>query len=211
MNTPDIAVSDAAFEYLRLQKGSLDRFATQRKLWEKAYRDDLAATFNECRPYLPSSCWGLLDIGSGLGGIDVLLARHYDVQPFVCLLDGKNDAPVMTLHRQTFSNERVARDFLRANGIRSERIRYFGPDAQDLAAPYDLVVSFGSWCFHYEPDQYLPRLIGGGGLHADSVVILDVRNDKPEYWAQLQAHFVMVGRLREARKYTRAVFKRWTK
>lgn len=204
----EVKVSDAAFEYLRLQKGSLDRFASNRKLWEKAYRDDLAATYNECRPYLPAQCWAVFDIGSGLGGIDVLLSRHYGGDPFVYLLDGVDDPPEMRLHRETFSNKSVALEFLSSNGIARDHIHYYGPDAETLAAPYDLVVSFGSWCFHYPPDVYLPRLLAGGGLHADSVLILDVRNDKPEYWAQLQAHLITVGRVRDARKYTRAVFKR---
>jgi len=204
-------VSDEAFEYLRIQKGSLDRFASQRKLWEKAYRSDLETTYNEIRPFLPAACWGLLDIGSGLGGIDVLLSRHYaQVQgrpPFVNLLDGEADAPVMRVHRETFNDMRVARNFLTANGIKPEHFDYYTPTAFNLPKPYDLVVSFGSWCFHYPPDVYLPLLLSGGGLHADSVLIVDVRNEALEYAQQLSERMRIAGVIRQARKYTRLAYK----
>lgn len=212
MNTKEIVVSDAAFEYLKIQKGSLDRFASNRKLWEKAYRSDLQATFDEIRPFLPPLCWGLLDIGSGLGGIDILLSRHYETigkPPFVNLLDGEADPPKMNLHRETFNDMRVARDFLGANGIRGDRFGYFTPQALELPKPYDLVVSFGSWCFHYPPDTYLPLLMAGGGLHSDSVVIADVRNEVLEYDRQLGRYLECVGIIRRARKFTRCAFKRW--
>lgn len=207
-----IEVSDAAFEYLKLQKGSLDRFASNRALWLKAYRDDLDATYKECAPFLPPACWGILDIGSGLGGIDILLARHYvragHRQPWVNLLDGEDDPPVVKLHRETFNSMRVAHDFQRENGIRGDQFAYYTPSSPSLPKPYDLVVSFGSWCFHYAPAVYLPLLLRGGGLHRDTVVIVDVRKDKVEYWQQLHEHFAVVGVIREARKYDRVALKR---
>jgi hypothetical protein len=213
----EIKVSDAAFEYLRVQKGSLDRFATNRALWERAYHDDLAATYQGIRQYLPPRCWGMLDIGSGLGGIDILLSRHYasiGKPPYVNLLDGESDPPKMHLHRETFNDMRVAQQFLKANGISLERFAYYTPDGpaamglENLPKPYDLVVSFGSWCFHYAPDTYLPVLLAGGGLHTDSVVIVDVRKDKPDWLAQLQAPFELAGVIRDARKYMRMAFKK---
>lgn len=209
MNT-EIDVSDEAFEYLRLQKGSLDKFSHDRPRWLAAYRTDLQRTFDEIKPWLPERCWALLDIGSGLGGIDALLSRHYDGGPFVNLLDGVDDRPQMNLHRQTFSNERVARNFLRANGVRGDRIRYHGPTAtaEDLRAPYDLVVSFGSWCFHYEPNEYLPRLLAGGGLHAESVVIVDVRAGKKLWHEQLEDVLRPIKFIRSAQKYMRVAYAR---
>lgn len=226
---PPIEVSDEAFPYLRAQKGSLDHLSYDRNRWLDAYREDLERSFVEMEPYLPPVCWAMLDIGSGLGGIDVLLSRHYAQQeidvttvsdtqprrvkrgdPRVYLLDGKDDAPEMKLHRQTFSNERVARAFLRANGVRSDRIHYYGPDDETIAAPYDLVLSLGSWCFHYEPNVYLPRLLAGGGLHMDSRVIVDLRTGKPEWREQLKAaNLQMIAVLRPfERKYQRVVLER---
>lgn len=207
-----IEVSDAAFEYLKLQKGNLHRFASDRAQWLEAYRADLARTYEEIAPHLPPRCWGILDIGSGLGGIDILLARHYvragEKQPWINLLDGEDDPPVMKLHRETFNNMRVAQDFHRDNGIRCDQFAYYTPSSPSLPKPYDLVVSFGSWCFHYPPATYLKLLLKGGGLHRDTVVIVDVRKDRPAYWEQLEEHFEVVATIRDARKFDRVALRR---
>lgn len=209
MKAQPITVSDEAFPYLKAQKGKLDALAHDRSRWLAAYRAELERSLGEMQRFLPAVCWGLLDIGSGLGGIDVLLYRHYDNGPYVSLLDGVDDPPEMKLHRETFSNERVARAFLRANGVRPDRVNYYGPDAQDFGAPYDLVLSLGSWCFHYEPNVYLPRLMAGGGLHMDSRVIVDLRKDKPEWREQLKAaNLQLVGVIRDEMKYTRIALER---
>ena len=209
-----LSVLDSHFAYLRLQKGKLEPFARQRLHWHQLYEEDLWRSYVEMRPHLPERCWALLDIGSGLGGIDVLLSRHYGTQPFLNLLDGIDDPPEMRVHRETFSSERVARDFMRVNGVRSDRVIYYGPNATagDLAKPYDLVLSLGSWCFHYEPNEYLPRLLVGGGLGVGARLIVDLRAGKSEWAAQLAgAGFRAVAIIRDEQKYQRIVMDRaWT-
>jgi len=188
-----LRVEDEHFEYLRLQKGALDEESDDREVWHELYEISLAEQFDSIKPFLPAKCWGLLDIGSGLGGIDVLIGRHYAAQhrgprsgwPFVHLLDGVDDKPEMILHRQTYNSMRVAKDFQVKNGMPSDRFCYYGTREQLYVKPFDLVMSFGSWCFHYEPAVYLSKLISGGGLHEDSVVIVDVRATKPEWIEQL--------------------------
>jgi SAM-dependent methyltransferase len=204
-----VIVDDEQFEYLRLQKGNLFDLSNDRQRWQSAYETDLQETYAGIRDHLPNPCWGVLDIGSGLGGIDVLLTRHYQPDPpYVHLLDGETDAPRMRRHRETFNSMTVARRFLLANGMRPERFGYFTVATHVLPRPYDLVLSLGSWCFHYPPDTYLPLLISGGGLHADTVLIVDVRNGKPEYAAQIAESFDRVGIIKETAKYTRAVYRR---
>lgn len=204
-----IAVNDEQFEYLRWQKGSLFELSQDRERWQAAYEHELRQTYFEIRKYLPDPCWGVLDIGSGLGGIDVLLTRHYaDSPPYIHLLDGEQDSPRMRLHRQTFNNMKVARAFQIANGVRTDRFSYFTTGASNLPRPYDLVLSLGSWCFHYPPDTYLPLLLSGGGLHMDSVLIVDVRRTKPEYEQQLAQSLERVDVIRSERKYTRSVYRR---
>lgn len=204
-----LTVSDEQFEYLRSQKGSLFDLSQDRVRWLAAYEADLWKTYCEIREYLPSPCWGVLDIGSGLGGIDALLTRHFaDNPPYIHLLDGEQDSPRMRRHRQTFNNMRVAKEFLRDNGVRPDRFGYFTCGAENLPRPYDLVLSLGSWCFHYPPDVYLPLLLAGGGLHRDSVLIMDVRNEKPEYEQQLEQALTRVAVIRNSKKFTRAVYRR---
>lgn len=202
-----IVVEDSHFEYLRLQKGKLHDISNDRKRWHIAYEHDLVSTYYEIRPHLPASCWGFLDIGSGLGGIDILVSRHYGDDPYVNLLDGEDDPPEMKLHRQTFNSMRVARDFLTKNGVKSSRFGYLTTRADFVMKPYDLVMSFGSWCFHYEPNVYLPLMLAGGGLHSDSVIIADVRIDKPEWARQLDERLDRVAEIRRSAKFTRSVYR----
>lgn len=209
-----LCVEDEHFEYLRLQKGAIEQFSDDRGMWQNLYEISLAEQFDSIKPFLPPRCWGVLDIGSGLGGIDVLIGRHYralhrgpsDGWPFVHLLDGVDDPPEMILHRQTFNNMRVAKDFQVKNGMPSERFAYFGPKDQHYMRPYDLVVSFGSWGFHYPPSLYLSKLTSGGGLHSDSVVILDVRAGKPEWVEELDRELVRQAVISVKPKFHRMVY-----
>jgi hypothetical protein len=205
----NIVVSDTQFEYLRLQKGSLFELSNDRARWQTAYEQDLLQTYDEIKEHLPVVCWGVLDIGSGLGGIDILLSRHYsDDPPYVHLLDGEADAPVMRIHRRTFNSMAVARAFLTANGVRSDRFGYFTTATDNLPRPYDVVLSLGSWCFHLPPRTYLPLLMSGGGLHTDSVIIVDVRANRPDYEKQLSKWLERVAVIRQTAKYTRCVYRR---
>lgn len=209
-----VTVEDEHFEFLRLQKGRLDEISDDRAAWHEAYEADLAQTFDGIRPFLPATCWGLLDIGSGLGGIDILIARHYAAAhrgpdpkkgwPYVHLLDGVEDRPEVILHRQTYNDMRVAKDFQVKNGLPPERFGFFGTREQFYPRPYDLVVSFGSWCFHYAPDAYLKTL--RLGLHADTVLILDVRATKPEWIAELDETFQRIAVIATRPKWHRVVY-----
>lgn len=227
-----ITVEPSHFEYLKLQKGKLDPLKATPSQWTHAYRRDLVRTYEEIKPWLPSTCWGLLDVGSGLGGIDVLLYRHYvrpgepiDVStvedtdagrgtvlmrgrigPYINLLDGEDDAPEMHLHRETFNSMTVAKDFQVKNGVPPDRFAYYTPASESFVKPFDLVVSFGSWCFHYEPNVYLPRLLQAGGLHRDTRIIVDKWRGKPDWDAQLNEHLQCFGVIREEKKYTRLIY-----
>ena len=203
-----IQVNDAHFDYLAVQKGKLQPLAADRKRWDAAYQAAIKEDFQTLYSALPRRCDSILDIGSGLGGIDVLLARSYGARashPHFCLVDGVDDPPVMTLHRETFSNRAVALDFLRVNGV--EDVEYLGPDvfrAEKPTRTFDLVLSLGAWCFHTPPELYLEAV--KRRVHRDSILILDVRKDKPEWRKHLEETWHLVGTCRYAAKFDRLAF-----
>jgi SAM-dependent methyltransferase len=212
MNTP-INVSARAFEYLRLQKGSLDKWADDFPDWRERYEDDLQRTFSQIKPYVPPNKFDgqplrVLDVGSGLGGIDVLIRRSYEHNTPVelHLLDGLADPPRMHLHRQTFNDMGVALEFQVANGLERDAFRAWGPDVRTFGdARFDLVVSFGSWCFHYSPSVYLRQVYRA--LAPGAVVILDVRTHKPEWMRALELAFELVTMVELKPKFSRCVFR----
>ncbi|WP_409188439.1 hypothetical protein [Bradyrhizobium sp. RDM4] len=200
-------VEDSHFEYLKLQRGALHDLSGDRAAWCAAYEASLEQDLASMRPFLPEHCRVLLDVGSGLGGIDVLLNRHYGGGVHVRLLDGLADAPLVRQHRETYNHMAVAADFQHKNGV-----EYLGcysvnhglaPPAADGLA-YDLVVSLASWCFHYPPSDYLSFV--AARCHAATVLILDVRADKPLWRGELADTFREVGCALSRRKFNRLVF-----
>lgn len=197
------------FEYLRLQKGSLDQYAGDFPAWHRAYEADLQATYRQIASFLPTECEAVLDVGSGLGGIDALIFRHYEVQgqrPLISLLDGVDDPPVMRLHRETFNDMRMARNFLCKNGVSPLSIGYYGPGTTEFATKFDLVVSFGSWCFHYPPSYYLAAV--RAACKPTTVLVLDVRAEKPDWHEELErAGFEGWTHVAVKPKWSRVVFR----
>lgn len=206
--TQAFTVPDAARPYLIAQRGELSDLAGNPTVWLDAYRASLQTDFDEIGHHLPAHCAALLDIGSGLGGIDALLARAYGHPPDIWLLDGAYDAPVMTRHDLTFSSRSVALDLLRANGIGGS-VGYVTPaetcDAITLPL-FDLVLSFQAWCFHFPPQAYLAlalrHLTQGGRL------IVDVRRDKPVWDADLGRALEHIVTVRDRPKYERRVYRK---
>jgi SAM-dependent methyltransferase len=198
-------IDDSHFAYLSLQRGAIADLAGDRAAWCAAYAQSLQDDLASMAPHLPARCRTLLDVGSGLGGIDALLNRHYRGTVHVRLLDGLDDPAEVRLHRETYNSMAVAADFLGKNGV-----DYLGCYSPKWArAPYDgatfeLIVSLQSWCFHFGPEAYLDFV--KRRCRPGTVLILDVRADKPLWRMQIGDAFTEVACARAARKYNRLVF-----
>lgn len=178
-----LSVSDAAFPYLVLQQGALDGFKADRTAWERAYCQQTMALLGEIAPHLPAACARVLDVGGGMGGIDALIGRTYDTDVEITILDGVDDPPVMRRHAETFNDARIALDFLAANGVSAARFVPASSARLLGTGPFDLVVSFASWCFHYGPETYLEAV--KAACAPGAVLILDVRRGKPSWLGDL--------------------------
>jgi SAM-dependent methyltransferase len=172
MISHEIAVPDFVYPYLVQQRGALDDMKDDRALWLGKYAEMLASEFRSIEPFLPKRCDTILDIGGGMGGINILLNRHYGGGCSVSLLDGVDDLPQMTNHAETFSNFDIARNFLQLNGV--ERIHAIRPEAPRAPHFYDLVISLKSWCFHYPPSRYID-FVKSCSIKGQTQIIVDVR------------------------------------
>ncbi len=209
---PDLKQTEASYPYLRVQKGQLDHIEDRTLFWA-AYLALTRNQFSEIQPHLPPTCKAILDIGGGMGGIDVLVHRHYsatqDVNVYI--LDGDDDQPKVELHRQTFSNRSVSEEFLITNGI--ERPRFIKPkdvpevQSRGLVAGYfDLILSFNAWCFHLPPSQYLEFV--DSCLSVRGVLIVDLRKNRAHWLPDLVQRFGKPVVLSETAKSQRMVFRR---
>jgi SAM-dependent methyltransferase len=188
-----LVVPERALPYLQVQRGAISDMAASR--WPSAYAEMLYSEFDCLEPYLPANCEAVLDVGSGLGGIDILLARHYGDGLSITLLDGHDDRAQVRTHAETFNSMEVAREFLAANGVGN--VHCLDANSHPLPpAPsfFDLVISLKAWCFHIEPDRYIDWVLRHS-IAGETRIIIDVRRparpDSPhwEWFSQLARAF----------------------
>ena len=170
--------------YLAAQRGGASDYAGDLRRFTFAYNETLNLDFETLWFGLPERISTLLDIGSGLGGIDIYLQRHFGCAAH--LLDGVNDSPDATDYAdgKSFNSEAVTRDFWAANDARLTR--YHNP-AQLKPFRCDVILSLFSWCFHFPPVAYLEFV--RACCHRDTVLITDVRKAKTDWLADLEKYF----------------------
>ncbi|NJN00172.1 MAG: hypothetical protein HC793_00340 [Aquincola sp.] len=191
------------FDYLVIQRGEVSDHRHDFNEWKNAYEKSLEEILASIEGHLPDRCTHLLDIGGGMGGIDVLLHRHFGGKTEVHILDGLEDPPEVKSHANTFSNAEVASDFLRVNGVRS--IGYHWPRPLPHLK-FDLIVSFAAYCFHIPPTTYFDVLTQMS--KPGTVFIFDVRASNTLWLEQL---VVLLGKpvvLERGKKHVRL---KWTR
>lgn len=188
-----ILIGDLHRPYLQVQHGKVANFIGQGPdVWDEEYNKSIYQIFDTFSKFIPTHCpINVLDVGSGLGGIDILI-RRTNTDAALHLLDGLDDKPIVEKHRKTFSNAVVAYDFMRHNDITHSigcidpHQAQYTPEIYD-GLNFDLVVSFASYCFHYEPSTYLEFI--DKTTRSGSILILDVRENRPEWVGEISSKF----------------------
>jgi len=197
----ELHVPTRALPFILMQKTRLQRlsgvtallrqpyFAWLARLEARLWAEDVRRNFDAqmrreyaiLAPALPPQVDHILDIGSGVAGIDALLFQHYrrDATITFSLLDRtQTDARLRYgfAGRGEFHNSLdVARDLLIANGVRSECIRLVPAQAgYDVPVrDVDLALSLRAWGFHFPVETYLPEVMHA--LRPGGWLIIDVR------------------------------------
>jgi len=156
--------------------------ALRRSRVKRLFNEGIAAEYEEIEAWLPTSVGAVLDIGCGVGGIDVLLYRRYDSRPeiqFHMLDKTTTDKKLYYgFERQgAFYNSLAVTELvLFHNGIPKKNIHLLEatPDHRiPVPSGVDLVLSLLSWGFHYPVSVYMDQvrdILKPGGC-----LILDVR------------------------------------
>lgn len=193
------------FRYLEHQHGRVSSHAKNFKRWKQAYEDSLAAIYANVAPALPAGARSILDIGSGLGGIDVLLSRHYGGACTVSLLDGDMAPPEVEWSFKPHNDMTLARDFLAKNGVTDVRAILPGRLAESAEGKFDLIVSFSAYPFHIHPGNYLGDL--KKVIHEKTVMILEVRRTRRDWLEMMVEAFGIPEVLDRDVKWVRCVFR----
>lgn len=204
-----LAVPDAAIPYILFQRTAYLRFPVapvyrffnrvlpfetplynvvvaiesrlRRRQIKTLYAEDMQREYQTLRQCLPERCNAVLDVGCGVAGIDVFIARHYPNHDLRFYLLDKSEVEqnVFYLFKSQgafYNSLDVARTLLTSNGIAAECVQLVEANqrnAIDIDAQVDLVLSLISWGFHYPVVTYLDRV--RELLSDDGVLILDVR------------------------------------
>lgn len=185
----------------------IESFRSRR--FAELYELDLQNDFDTFSTNLPLSAKTVLDIGCGIGGIDILIDRHFsgakDRPHFVLLdTDGKAKrshfgyAPKDAAHNALVATER----FVVRNGIQRERLSLVNINQHSFPKDkrFDVVISLLSWGFHYPVNEYIALV--HETLSKSGVVILDVRkNSSGEN--DLRRYFNSTDRIYESEKFFR--------
>lgn len=148
------------------------------------YNRDLQSILDNIKNYLPRNAGNILDIGSGMAGIDLFIARHYDLSVDIYLLDkeGISEEIVAGFHSNQskfsyYNSFSLASQFLETNGISVTKIHTVNIDAEPfpVAVGFDLIISLLSWGFHYPVDAYIDNVYRA--LNNNGVLILDIRKN----------------------------------
>ena len=198
-------IADAwAFDFLKVQRGGLWELRADRAAWWAAYERALFETFDSFVDLLPHECEQVLDIGGGMGGINIHVAKAFARQPQITIVDGVADEATVSRHNHTFNSAGVGEQFLARNGV--ERVRYLAPPVAIASnvGPCDLILSFQAWPFHIPVEEYLN--LARRVLKPDGLVVLDVRRDKPDASTALAGAFKFYRTLASFPKFDRNAY-----
>lgn len=202
---PPVVITERSRAYLLNQKGEL-AYTDGAVHWSREYRVQLEHTFHQIMTIHPNPRH-VLDIGSGLGGIDVLLMQQTACQ--CVLIDGEAGGPEPVAHAIPFCSRAAVVEFMSDNHIAETAYQYASADKDLPQGTFDLVLSLRSWCFHYPPATYLDYVVHS--MEKGAHLILDVRRNHRDWRRELRHALHEVVVLDRWAKGNRVVFeKRWT-
>lgn len=148
---------------------------------------------------LPTQVENILDIGCGLGLIDLALYNHYNGNISINLLDKTNtiseDTSVRGFNKEyVFYNSMDATvETLTSNGVAENTLHAYEVNDDSLQAiegkQFDLIMSFLSCGWHYSIETYVELI--KKTLKADGVLILDIRHNTGQLEYAME-HFNLV-------------------
>lgn len=130
---------------------------------EKISEDLFKKEFETFKNFLPNNLKNIMDIGCGLGIIDILLNNFYQKEINFYLLDKNKIDPKIkygfSSNYESYNNLDETKNLLIENGIKIDHLNIFDVDKTiEISAKMDLVISLKSMGYHYPIDIYINLL-----------------------------------------------------
>ena len=141
---------------------------------------DFKLEFDAISKFFPKEVDSMLDIGSGLGIIDIFISYYFNNNLNITLIDKnrieKKVSYGFNAKGQFYNNFDLTLDFLKSNGLDDERIDFVDADSKDsINKNFDLVISLLSMGYHYPINQYLKML--RSNTNKNTVFIFDIADE----------------------------------
>lgn len=176
------------------------------------FTNDIESEFKTLIPFLPNKASNILDIGSGIGLINIHLYEYFGRDTNIHLLDKTEVEDKLYYgfnHERTpfYNSLNLAKSILMKNNVAEENI--FIHEVGDhnscfQANKFDLVTSYISLGFHYPISTYIDEILLS--IKADGILILDIRKNTTQL-DEIKKKFNTVTVISEKSKHMRIAAK----
>jgi len=164
---------------------------------DQALTNMMLKDYDMIKDFLPNKANSILDIGCGIGLIDIALYKHYNNNVKLHLLDKTNKIDENTSIRgfnknYVFYNSMDATlQTLLTNNVNNEDVFTYEVGINDKLLynqKYDVIISLLSCGWHYSIETYISILTSN--LEDNGVLILDIRHDTGQL-EYAKEHFIL--------------------
>ena len=192
--TPDM------IKYIRLQRTG---YGNNENI-ESCYVKNVQRDYDNIQKFLPVECSNILDIGCGLGGIDLLLSQHYKGLPNLNLFDyTQTDKKIHYGYAEqasVYNDLDLTAQFLKMNGVEQDKIHTHNVLDGFPKQKYEIIISLLSCGFHYPVTTYIQEIVNC----RNGIVILDIRKGSDQM-IELKKHFNSIVVMTEYSKHERVL------
>jgi len=162
-------IPESCIKWLSLQR-------TGYKKQKNQFIENINKEFKLMLQYLPEQCKSILDIGCGIGGIDILLSKSYG-SPKLLLMDKSEISKKLHYgyHKEgaSYNSFKATKDLMKANHIENYNIIDVSSGKLPVYENIDLVISLLSCGYHYPIYEYLGYI--ETVLSEEGTIIIDCR------------------------------------
>lgn len=145
----------------------------------------LDVDYQMIKDLLPEKADSILDIGCGLGFIDIALNNHYSGKSNLYLLDKTNfineDTPIRGFNKEYvfYNSMESTKENLLNNGVEDDKINCYEVSEDSINElsknRYDIIISLLSCGWHYSIEKYVDLI--KNTLSDDGIFIVDIRHN----------------------------------
>jgi hypothetical protein len=152
----------------------------------KAYFQNMQQEFETINSAINPNNKDLLSIGGGLGGLELVINKNFNVKSFTFIERNYVSKKVRygwdNKNNEAYNDISIQRNFLSKNGMQSSKFNIFDYDKDQLPeSKYDIIISLFSLDYHYDFTIYLEYL--KNNTHKDSKIIFDTI--RPDYFKNI--------------------------